>query len=516
MKRLIAALLLLAILLPFMPAGLAEEPTTISIALWEVDPTFVDANDAVYEFLCDKFNIRIDPIAMTWDDYTEKVNTWVATDDMPDIFNIDMIGNNMKTLNMWVNEELVKPLPEDMSAYPNLQKILSLPDVSMTKMKDRFWSIPRCKADLSGYGWVAQSGCYYRKDWAEQLGLEVPTNLDEFIEFARALVNGDPDGNGVNDTIGMTSFDAGFLVAYIWPAIEKMPFGTWQTDENGDPYVAVNAEHTYEAALLVRQLYNEGIIDPDIAFQDTDAGFNKFASNKAAILPFQLYQNDHYIFDKFSALYPDKKLEDMIGYLLPIPNKYDGNYYYTNMTNYWSEMYISYKVDDAKMEKILQLVDFCASEEYMDIIRFGLEGVDYKREGDEIVFLTEDGQRPNLLQKYPFLNGFSFLSVWNEGQMFFDYATNYPYSAEIINEYFDWVSVNGKPKVVSYDYTMIQTPLRDMYVDQAQELLYQFMFSGSQGDPEAEWQELQDRLAANGLYEMVEEVGQAAREARGE
>lgn len=489
--------------------GSAEEaPTEISIALWEIDPNAVTERDAVYTMLQDRFNIVINAIPLTWDDYKEKVNTWVATDDMPDLFVTDDIGS--KNFYMWVREELVRPMPEDMSAYPNLQKIFSLDDVKGLTVDGKFWCVPRCKADLSGFAWAPQSGCYYRKDWAQALGLEEPTTAEEFIEFVRALTQGDPDGNGVDDTIGVTSYDRNFVESYFWSSIESKPFGSWQY-ENGEVSVAVNAEHSYEAALTLRNMYNEGLIDPDIVIQDTDAGFNKFATNKAALLAFQMYANDHYIFDKFIANNPDVAIEDSIGYLKPLQNKYDGNYYFPNLVSYWSESYISHKVDDAKFEKILQLLDFCASEEWIDLIRFGFEGTDFVRQNDDILFLTEDGSQPNLVGKYPFLSGFKALTVWDEGRSFFEYGTKYPYSAQMINDFYDWCVSNAVPKQQSFAFTMVQTPLRETYVDESADLLAQFIYGNSGGDPTAEWDALQATLEANGLSAMVQEVAETAK-----
>jgi len=517
MKRLVSLMLAVMLLAGALPlcASAAEEPTEISIALWEMDTSFLEADDAVYKYLCDRFNIRINPIPLTWDDYTEKVNTWVAADDMPDVFNINMLDGANKTFKMWVQDEMVRPLPDDLSKYPNLEKICALPEVKATMVNGKYWCIPRCKADgFTGQALIAQGGCYYRKDWAQKLGLKEPETVDEFIEFARAMVNGDPDGNGVNDTVGVTSYDWDFLTRYIWGGIEKNAFNQWELDANGKLYRAVDDEHTFEAANTIRQMYDEGLIDQDISFQDTDAGFVKFATNKAAILPFQMYQNDHYIFDKFTANNPGVNIEDAIGYLKPLKNKYDGKYYYNTGLNYWAEIYVSYKVDDAKHAKILELLDFCSSDEYLDIVRHGLEGVDYKREGDQIVYLTEDGKRPNLLKKYPFLNGFKFMTIWDEGPAFFAAGTNYPYSARIIQEFFDWTVANGTPKPICVAYSVTLTPLREAYVDESTDLIKQFMFSKSGNDPKADWQALQERLQANGLNEMVAEV-QATGDAEG-
>ena len=51
---------------------------------------------------------------------------------------------------------------------------------------------------------LSRQGLIYRKDWADNLGLSAPKTVDEFYEMARAFSEDDPDGNGKNDTIGLT------------------------------------------------------------------------------------------------------------------------------------------------------------------------------------------------------------------------------------------------------------------------------------------------------------------------
>src|SRR5690625_5188612 len=39
-----------------------------------------------------------------------------------------------------------------------------------------------------------------RKDWLENLGLDMPETIDDFYEVLKAFTNDDPDGNGEDDT----------------------------------------------------------------------------------------------------------------------------------------------------------------------------------------------------------------------------------------------------------------------------------------------------------------------------
>ena len=56
-----------------------------------------------------------------------------------------------------------------------------------------------------------------RKDWLDNLGLEVPTTPEELLAVAEAFTYDDPDGNGVDDTyaINITS-DAQRWLSHMW------------------------------------------------------------------------------------------------------------------------------------------------------------------------------------------------------------------------------------------------------------------------------------------------------------
>lgn len=57
-----------------------------------------------------------------------------------------------------------------------------------------------------------------RQDWLENLGLEMPTSLDELYDVLYAFTYNDPDGNGVDDTYGITSAGGGKGVGRNFPA----------------------------------------------------------------------------------------------------------------------------------------------------------------------------------------------------------------------------------------------------------------------------------------------------------
>ena len=106
------------------------EHMEITIGSWDLDYD-VDPNvtDPLYQSILDKFNISIKTMNTTWDDYIQKIQTWAAGGStLPDLFSIDAVGQPFYTT--WVKEGIVKEIPDDLSAYPNLKAILDLADTT--------------------------------------------------------------------------------------------------------------------------------------------------------------------------------------------------------------------------------------------------------------------------------------------------------------------------------------------------------------------------------------------------
>ena len=76
---------------------------------------------------------------------------------------------------------------------------------------------------LYGFPVARGNGCitYVKKAWLDNVGMDVPTNYEEYIAMLDAFTNGDPDGNGVNgDTCGVS---AAGLIGVEEPYINYMP-----------------------------------------------------------------------------------------------------------------------------------------------------------------------------------------------------------------------------------------------------------------------------------------------------
>ena len=80
---------------------------------------------------------------------------------------------------------------------------------------------------------------WLRTDWMEKLGLEDPQNWDDLYNIIKAFVEQDPDGNGQNDTIGLTFtknlWDSGFEMDGLFNIFGSFPKANFWVEDPENP-----------------------------------------------------------------------------------------------------------------------------------------------------------------------------------------------------------------------------------------------------------------------------------------
>ena len=165
------------------------------------------------------------------------------------------------------------------------------------------------------YGFAAQrgNGCvtYLRQDWLDNLGLAVPTTYDEYLAVLEAFTTQDPDGNGVNDTYGVTAAgimtnDAPFTnyLPEFWqdayPDVYQKEDGTWV-----DGFAE---QATADALQRLKDAYNTGVIDIEITTNKTSSCRDKLYSSKVGAFTYWAGKWNMTLEENIKAITPEAKL----------------------------------------------------------------------------------------------------------------------------------------------------------------------------------------------------------------
>jgi len=125
---------------------------------------------------------------------------------------------------------------------------------------------------------------YIRQDWLDELGLSMPTSLDELIDVARAFVENNMGGE---NTIGIAAHkDLGSgWIGSLDPlfAAYKSYWNCWVDDGNGGLAYSFVQPETKQALQTLQNLYAEGLLAEDFAAVGTDAAQALLASGKCGI-----------------------------------------------------------------------------------------------------------------------------------------------------------------------------------------------------------------------------------------
>ena len=130
---------------------------------------------------------------------------------------------------------------------------------------------------------LGRNGMSIRQDWLDNLGLSMPTTIDELYNVLKAFKEQDPDGNGVDDTYGMivTSYTGPIDNLAVWMGAPN----AWGIDpETGDLKPDFMFDEYFETLQFMKKLYDEGLINQNMATYDPNDWDEPFLAGEAGVI----------------------------------------------------------------------------------------------------------------------------------------------------------------------------------------------------------------------------------------
>lgn len=488
-----------------------SEHMEISIALWDLAENMTE-DDPLVQQLENKLNITIKPILITGANYVQQFQMWASTGQLPDIFSSDAI--NSQYYKNWRDQGVIKSLPNDLSPYPHLAQYLATPEYQDLKDNGKLYFIPRKTYDSTDYNLLDRL-VIYRWDLAQQAGItKEPETWEEFQAMLKAIVDKDPENKHI---AGLTAVGNLLLGGLFWlyssPAATSDGSGSdfkW-IKEDGKYIPAVFSKYSVESLKLLRNFYTSGLIDPDLPVTRGEMGRDKFAQGKVAALitAGSIQAVDINIYkDRWLKLHPgDTTFYDKVKVLKPLKSM-DGNRYHAVFKTFWSESYISSKVNDKKMDRILQLFDYMKSPEFLEMRHYGLKDVDYTKNGDTI---TPIDPNVSLLTKY---KSFSILANLLDWDGMFKLNPEYvglsPEAHKAQQELLDYSMKMTSKQNYEVRLTKLSTSTKDSFTIFDSDDMIRVMIS--ELPVEVIWQNIIDGYKEKGLDQMIAEVNAKAAE----
>lgn len=369
----------------------AKEPVALTIMDFGIDDA-AGAESPIYKQIQEKTNVDLTIKSTPYNGYEDKLNVVMASGDIPDIFVCSGL-DNLAQYKRWIADGLVYDLTDNVASYPNLAAQLKKFDALTAPTGNRHYGLPIISYRMTDRPCVNQHVFYVRQDWLDKLGLKVPTTIDEFAAVAKAFAENDPDGNGKRDTYGFSSCDNGIWWMYpIFNAFDSSYERYRKADGKWSPELI--SDNSKAAVAFLRQLYADKILDPEFMLNTGDKLMEKFIAGKVGMYISNGRGHYNNLYDKMALAYPDKDPKTLFTYTGILAGK-NGEKRLDGFTNYWCYTLISNKSADDKKAKALELLDYLASDEGIELGRWGIEGTHYQVDGDKKVPLLPKDDKGN-------------------------------------------------------------------------------------------------------------------------
>lgn len=380
-------------------------------------------------------------------------------EDLPDVMVIDGHLTNEMILQ-YGSSGFFMPLNDFLNDASKMPNYNAIPDEDRTTITSAV-----TMADGNVYGFPAYEPetwnmtpyrMFINKAWLDKLGLEIPKTTDDLKTVLKAFCTQDPNGNGVQDEIGVYGWaNGGYGENVTWALMNSFIFynGGLALAEDGNTIMAPYTTEEWRNGLrYMNDLYNEGLLSANI-FTDDNQTFKAVLNQETPVVGFvsagslsnwpDVINNPNYAEMEF--------IEPLIG---PEGVQYTP----FNPYNPSQEMFILSGTD--KLDMALAFADLFYDHDVSIIERFGEEGVDWTRDPAVLA------EHSNAYVEAGLYDGVSMLvtsTVWadNQNQTWRNHGPRYA-SLEMGNTVYDF---SGGKKFDPEDKSQLFGKCYDMYYE---------------------------------------------------
>ncbi len=332
-------------------------------------------NKKILDVLSEKTNMELDIQFVPATTYPEKVNALFGAGSFPDsvVLDLDMLTQYHEAIQDGQFWEIGPYLDE----FENLSK-MKKEVLENTKVDGKLYMIYEGKP-------LSRQGVIYRKDWADKLGLSAPTNIDEFYEMLRAFTEDDPDGNGKDDTFGLTDRNELIFGAF------KTVASWFHTPNNfGIEDGKIKPEFMFPEYMktldFFRDLHEKGYINQDFPVTSKTDQQALLKNGRAGVYVGSM--------GDVQSLYLDTAANNP-GAELDVHNRVagpDGKFTVWSIPGYGNAILFpkSSVKDEEELKKILGFYDYLMTPEGANLVFWGIEGEHYTVENDEVIIKDQN------------------------------------------------------------------------------------------------------------------------------
>ncbi len=234
-------------------------------------------NTEVAKFLEEKTGYHVNYETLPQDRPYDKLNLIMSGGEPYDV--VIMGSSRNVYANYAANNALTDLTPLIEEYGPNVSSKITKSVMDSLKINGKQFAIPNTSAA------VVSGSIVIRRDWLDELGLEMPETVNDFVEILRAFKEKNPSGNE-SGCIPMVLASGQAMAANLQGA-----FGLANgcADVDGEIVMNVMRPEFREYLKFMQSLYNEGLIDKEFATLKAANAKERFCSGKAGAMILNYY-----------------------------------------------------------------------------------------------------------------------------------------------------------------------------------------------------------------------------------
>jgi len=195
-------------------------------------------------------------------EFLNKLSLNLAAGDIPDTFTIHGVNDYLFYREL-VDNGMLADLSEayDKCAGEYMSEVF---DTYEGRNLEPYYEGDALYAIASGQYGYGHSLLWVRKDWLDQVGLDVPMTIEEIEEVLRAFVDQNVGGNNLGFSLDAVNpigrYASGFTGNAIFYALHAYP-NQWLRDDEGNVYWGTIAPEVKDGLEILARWYQEGLID---------------------------------------------------------------------------------------------------------------------------------------------------------------------------------------------------------------------------------------------------------------
>ena len=332
----------------------------------------------IYEWMEEIGNVKINPIPIPRDAYVSRLNTMIASGDLPDMFTPIQRWDDMKEYGP---KGLFLPLSDYWEFMPEVKEKLEMfpVDAKLLESSDgKMYVAPFVSLYASG-GW----GIIIRGDLLEQGGMKLSDikttdDLTRAVRILKEQNGGIPPWSSRAGMHGLTRFAKIFGTD-----VSVFPY----FDVEQDKYVnQLKLDRTRGAIEYFAQWQKEGLFDPEWLIMKEREWETRHWQGEYSFAPEHLNRGPQFVDGLKAAEVAGAKVSAIL------PPSYNGKHYKypESIQQLRGSSGTAVSAKTKAKEGIFKILDSWWDEEQIDLWRFGIEGVTFERRADGSARFIED------------------------------------------------------------------------------------------------------------------------------